>query len=158
MPACCSCNSKGKCRKCSCVKVGISCQNCAPYRYGNCVNIQDSSTSQTSISDDSEAPSDSSFQLMPDPPSLSVTLPSYRPMSSATFRWGSVDGGTFIDDVNRAYEEVTEWKNNCFKLPQGMQGKHFVSELARLFEAFATRSPLESIALATLSYSVYSWG
>ena len=147
MPACCSCNSKGKCRKCSCVKVGISCLNCAPYRYGNCVNIQDSSTSQTSISDDSEAPSDSSFQLMPDPPSFSVTLPSYRPMSSATFRWGSVDGGTFIDDVNRAYEEVTEWKNNCFKLPQGMQGKHFVSELARLFEAFATRSPLESIAL-----------
>ena len=61
--------------------------------------------------------------------------------------WGSVDGGTFIDDLNRAYEEVTNWKSNSFKLPQGMQGKNFVSELARLFEAFATRSPLESIAL-----------
>ena len=142
MPGCCSCNSKGKCRNCSCVKVSIPFPNCAPYRYGNCVNIQDSSTSQTLISDASEASSDSSlqlvpnppflsssFQLVPDPPSLSITLPFYRPMSSATFRWGSVEGGTFIDDLNRAYEDVTKWKSNCFKLPQGMQGKNLFPSL-----------------------------
>ena len=39
------------------------------------------------------------------------------------------------------------WKLNLFKVPYGKAGKSFVSELARLFKAFATSSALESIAL-----------
>ena len=36
---------------------------------------------------------------------------------------------------------------NLFKVPYGKAGKSFISELARLFKAFATSSALESVAL-----------
>ena len=35
---CCRCNRSGRCRNCSCVKAGSTCQNCLPQRLGNCSN------------------------------------------------------------------------------------------------------------------------
>ena len=49
--------------------------------------------------------------------------------------------------LNAAYAEAVHWKMNLFKVPYGKAGKSFVSELARLFKAFATGSALESIGL-----------
>ena len=39
------------------------------------------------------------------------------------------------------------WRKNCFRIPQGNAGKSLVHELAHLYDAFATRSALEFVAL-----------
>ena len=36
--ACCRCNRTGRCRNCSCVKMGRQCLGCLPQRLGNCIN------------------------------------------------------------------------------------------------------------------------
>ena len=63
------------------------------------------------------------------------------------FTWGEYDSEHFTDTLNAAYAEAVHWKMNLFKVPYGKAGKSFVSELARLFKAFATGSALEPIAL-----------
>ena len=63
-----------------------------------------------------------------------------------SFTWGSFDSGTLINSLNAAYDEVVHWKPNFFKDPYGNTGKSFVSELGRLYKAFATGSTMESIA------------
>ena len=74
-------------------------------------------------------------------------LPEYIPASHPTFRWGYKDGKTFTIAIEQCYNEVVHWKKKPFKLPTGKVGKTFVSELARLFRAFADSSALESVAL-----------
>ena len=49
--------------------------------------------------------------------------------------------------INKAYDEVVHWKRNVFSIPSGEAGKKFISELARLFRAFADRSALERVAI-----------
>ena len=49
-----------------------------------------------------------------------------------------------IDD---AYAQVVHWRPNLFKVPSGACGKQFVAELTRFFNAFASESDLEAIAL-----------
>ena len=63
------------------------------------------------------------------------------------FIWGSVDGTTFTNKINAAYDEAIHWQTNIFKLPFGKEGKAFVNELARLFRAYAESSSMEIIAL-----------
>ena len=63
------------------------------------------------------------------------------------FTWGEHDATQFTDTVNTAYAEAVHCKMNLFKVPYGKAGKSFVSELARLFKAFATSSALESVHL-----------
>ena len=46
MPICCSCNSSGRCRNCSCVKAGRTCSTCLPSRLDRCSNT--SSNTNTS--------------------------------------------------------------------------------------------------------------
>ena len=58
-----------------------------------------------------------------------------------------MDAQTFIGSLHDVYGEVMGWRKNCFKVPQGNTGTKFVAELARLFDAFASHSALESIAL-----------
>ena len=52
------------------------------------------------------------------------------------------DGGQFACALNR---EVVRWKTNIFKVPSGKAGKIFVRELARMFNAYAESSALESV-------------
>ena len=50
-----------------------------------------------------------------------------------SFMWGEIDGITFTNNLNSAYEEIMKWRRNIFRIPYGHAGKSFVSELARLF-------------------------
>ena len=84
----------------------------------------------------------------------SPSLPDFVPTSGATFTWGSLDSQSFCNALNSAYQEVVNWKSNCFRIPSGKCGKRFVSELARLFRAAGEKSALESIAIKAASLYV----
>ncbi|KAL5467485.1 hypothetical protein EMCRGX_G031714 [Ephydatia muelleri] len=58
---------------------------------------------------------------------------------------------SLTDQMSRAYTEVVFWKKNVFTVPLGASGKSFVSELARLFQAYSDGSGLESIALKAIT-------
>ena len=45
------------------------------------------------------------------------------------------------------YSEAVHWKRNIFLVPSGSVGKEFIQEMARIFEAYAEGSQLESFAL-----------
>ena len=53
----------------------------------------------------------------------------------------------FLQAVSAAYSEAVQWRRNIFLVPSGRSGKAFVSELAKLFKAYAGGSALESIAI-----------
>ena len=75
-------------------------------------------------------------------------LPAYPDFQEyPDFVWGSVDGTTFTNKINAAYDEAIHWQTNIFNLPFGKEGKAFVNELARLFRAYAESSSMEIIAL-----------
>ena len=40
MPKCCSCNSSGTCKTCSCVRGRRRCSDCVPSRHGRCTNLE----------------------------------------------------------------------------------------------------------------------
>ena len=61
--------------------------------------------------------------------------------------WGQSDSDTFTSAFNAAYGEIVHWRPNLFKVTYGKAGKSFVSELARLYKAFASSSAMESIAM-----------
>ena len=42
---------------------------------------------------------------------------------------------------------MIHWRCDCFSVPTGKDGREFVSELARLYQAFGSASTLESVAL-----------
>ena len=56
------------------------------------------------------------------------------------FVWGNIEGEELC-------EEVVHWRRNLFQIPLSSAGKAFVTELARLYEAYADGSSLETIAL-----------
>ena len=56
-------------------------------------------------------------------------------------------GEDFSHSITCAYDEIVTWKRNIFRVPSGAIGKKFVSELSRLFHAYADSSALESFAL-----------
>ena len=76
-----------------------------------------------------------------------VALPSFKPMSCLQCTWGDVSGEVFSNAINDAYREIVHWKPNLFKVPSGASGKHFIAELARLFDAFAAESAFEAFTM-----------
>ena len=50
MPICCSCNSSGRCRNCSCVKAGRACSSCLPSRLSRCENASSPSLTTRTLS------------------------------------------------------------------------------------------------------------
>ena len=76
-------------------------------------------------------------------------LPPYTPVCSIdpSFRWGRAEGSAFLLKVDRCYSKVVHWQRNVFSIPSGKAGKDFVSELARLYNAYAEGSQIESFAL-----------
>ena len=171
-PQCCRCNGSGRCRSCFCVKNKQSCTNCLPGKTSRCENWHQPTISQAPVSDapvtvnDHErtlelpnneleteigpegppmadnAPDDH-YQTNPD----TELLPSFAPMQSPTFHWGDVEGVVFDCDIQNCYKEIVHWKRNLFKVPSGRASKSFIRELARLFQAYADVSALESVAL-----------
>ena len=102
------------------------------------------------------APGSSSPSLVSFPtPDNAHHLPPPLPMANPSFVWGDRDAETFMQSVTAAYSEVVHWKNNTFSIPYGNAGKKFVTELSKLYRAFAEHTALESIALkATTVMSV----
>ncbi len=154
------------------MKAGRCCIDCLPYRLGTCQNttgghdITVPSQSTLPSLENSSGVSRMSLTDVESPLALGTTnlafysspadtnehladdlLPAFTPAVAPSFTWGEVDADTFMSSLCSAYSEVVSWRKNCFKVPQGNCGIKFVSELARLFEAFASRSALEPIAL-----------
>ena len=77
----------------------------------------------------------------------SPELPNCMPIVDPTFTWGCHESTTFITSLNAAYNEVVHWRPNLFRVPYGKAGKSFVSELARLYNSFASKSAMECIAM-----------
>ena len=74
-------------------------------------------------------------------------LPEFLPAMEPPFIWGPSVSVTFMNSLIAAYSAVVHWRPNLFKVPFGKVGKPFVSELARLFKAFASSSAMESVAM-----------
>ena len=84
-------------------------------------------------------------------PSSAHLLPPPQLLASSTFKWGEHDSSSYSTSLSSAYQEVVHWRRNIFRVPQGKGGKLFVSELARLFRAYAEESALEPIALRAVT-------
>ena len=156
--SCCKCNRSGRCRNCSCVKGGKICQGCLPQRLGHCANVTPPfQRLQREASIAPTAPTVDEIVAMPSSDVLSQSVDESHPNIDITwpppalqppnFMWGSCNGEAFCTKVNLAYKEVVHWRRNLFQVPSGSTGKAFVSELARLFQAYADNSSLEGIAM-----------
>ena len=77
----------------------------------------------------------------------SCSLPPASPMPNPVFVWGDNDSASIMKSMDETYAEVVHWRKNAFRVPFGNAGKGFVSELSRLFRAYADGSALEAIAL-----------
>ena len=84
-------------------------------------------------------------------PINAVSLPSPVPMTVPMFTWGDFDSATFIHSIDAAYAKVVHWRKNTFTVPYGNAGKRFVSELSRLFRAYADSSALECVAMRAIT-------
>ena len=168
--SCCRC-TVSRCHSCSCVRDGIACSGCLPSLEGRCDNAtaflpqgncRDSTCRSPSSS--TSAPSDlisldetPSWLEMPSSdnefPCVQSVLPQslefavFSPMAEPTFLWNDVNGISFSTDIKSCYDEIVHWRRNVFKVPHGKVGISFVRELARLFQAYADSSALESVAL-----------
>ena len=74
-------------------------------------------------------------------------LPGFAPVSDAAFMRGSMDSQSFCHALEAAYQEIVHWRSNCFSVPHGNCGEHFVLELASLFRTAGEGSSLESVAM-----------
>ena len=74
-------------------------------------------------------------------------LPSPKPVSKPGFTWGNHSAADFTNILDSTYSEIVHWRRNCFTVPFGKAGREFVGELSKLYQAFASASALESIAL-----------
>ena len=77
-------------------------------------------------------------------------LPNYTKLSITHFTWGSSTANDFNTQINHAYNEIVHWRRNLFSVPSCAVGKEFVSELARLFQAYADSSEIESVAITAV--------
>ena len=63
------------------------------------------------------------------------------------FHRGNLDGESFTEMMNRAYEETVKWKCNLFEVPKGRAGTQLVCEMSRLLDAYSDAPAKEGIAL-----------
>lgn len=99
----------------------ISCDRCLDWFHGECVGISEGQAPDTFI------------------------CPICEPLCN--FQWGNVQGSVMYRHICSAYDEIVHWKRNLFLLPHGKASKAFLSELARLYQAFADASSIECLAL-----------
>ncbi len=159
---CCLCCSTGKCVRCSCVNGKTPCTNCIPGQSGRCSNRpttdQSSDLLPATPAPNSQpspptllVPSPSSPSIistsLQQPPFISPDIPDPSPIIEPNFVWGTLDSINFSSSLDAIYDTVVHWKPNLFRVPHGNIGKQFVSELAKMYTAFATSSAMESIAM-----------
>ena len=163
---CCRCNRSGKCIGCFCVKSSKKCSSCLPGKFGNCGNrdlggptsevtlsTSDNSVNTarsiggTSSQTSNEVSFDDDENDSQTRDGTSHPLPAFEPSQKANFKWGERPTEEVLTVINNTYDEIGHWKRNLFKVPSGRHGKSFVVELARLFQAYADQSALETVAL-----------
>ena len=160
-PTCCRCNASGRCKNCSFKNRRKYCSICQPSRLGKCANVQ-----QPNARTDGQAtamtlpPGNHTDSIMPDAAcgkhvniqieSASqehVPLPPFNRIQEPNFQWRNMDGETFAHSISCCYPEIVHWKRNLFKIPSGKLGILLVKEITKLFQSYADRSALESIAI-----------
>lgn len=107
-------------------------------------------TSSTTSSSSTTTTSSSTPQAALDQKEESVEgeLPPYPKLTSTPkITWGTKDAPEIIKQVNKAYEAITKWRKNVFKLPSGNAGKQYTIDKTELYDAYGGRSPKECIAL-----------
>ena len=92
-------------------------------------------------------PRDASISVTDNSPVRPAVIWPLPTMEEPNFIWGNNQGEEYCAKVNQAYEEVVHWRRNLFQVPSGSAGKAFVTELARLYQAYTDGSSLESVAL-----------
>ena len=117
------------------------------WRFVAPINSRDSCLmTEPQSTDSSVVPADAEPDVISELDGL-PNLPGFVPVSDTALTWGSMDSQSFCHALEAAYQEIVHWRSNCFSVPHGNSGKHFVLELARLFRVAGEGSSLESIAL-----------
>ena len=80
-------------------------------------------------------------------PTQLCPLPLPTPTANPSFFWDEYDSTSIIASMSEAYSEVVHWRRNIFTVPFGNAGKAFVTEISRLFRAYAEGSALECISM-----------
>lgn len=142
---CCRCNRNGACRNCVCVREGKRCTSCLPKRLGSCSNVASDRPLETQ--EEEEDLQDSDEEVPESKTEDMYTLPPFSPAHPSDFTWGEMEGAKVVADIDVIYSEIVHWRHNLFKIPSGKQGKMFVHEMARLFNAYAEASSLEGVAI-----------
>ena len=143
---CCRCNKSGTCANCVCVRNGAFCINCLPGRLNNCRNASGSPSIPPSLNNES-GPVSTDVESLPSNSETAVPLNPPPPPVQCDFTWAKLDGKAFSQLMTNIYNEIVHWRRNVFLIPSGAAGKDFVSELARLLQAYADESSLECIGL-----------
>ena len=81
------------------------------------------------------------------PEDVQDPLPPYPLSTNSNLVFGDLSGEQLTSTITRSYELIVHWKPNVFLVPSGRQGKRFVDELTRLFNAFHTDSSLQPVAI-----------
>ena len=79
---------------------------------------------------------------------VEVILPAYEPLPKVpTLPHNNLDGKTFVELIDKAYNEIVKWKKNLFLVPTGNKGKELISELAYWLEQFNKDTTFKSISI-----------
>ena len=70
---------------------------------------------------------------------------------NCNFTWGSFSGSELFNAITRIYDEVIHWRHNLFVVSSGNACSSHVSELARLLQAFADGSSIESVCMKAVT-------
>ena len=79
---------------------------------------------------------------------VEVTLPAYKPIPHIpTLPYNNLDGKSFVEIIDKAYNEIVKWKNNLFLVPTGNKGKELINELAHWLDQFNKNTTFKFISL-----------
>ena len=79
---------------------------------------------------------------------VEVTLPTYEPIPHIpTLSYNNLDGKSFVELIDKAYNEIVKWKKNLFLVPTGNKGKELINELAHWLDQFNKNTTFKFISL-----------
>ena len=71
-------------------------------------------------------------------------------VTDTVFKWGDIDGTTFIERVEQIYEKVVYWKKNLCLLPTGKSGKLYIDESVKLLNSWVEGTALCEIVFKAI--------
>ena len=79
---------------------------------------------------------------------VEVILPTYESIQHIpTVPHNNLDGGSFAELIDKAYNEIVKWRKNFFLVPTGNKGKELISELAYWLEQFNKNTTFKGISI-----------